>query len=61
MACCLFGAKPLPKSMMTYCQFDPYKLISVKFLSQLQSFIDNIAFEYVIRQSGHHFVSASMC
>ena len=23
MACCLFGAKPLPRQMMTYCQLDP--------------------------------------
>ena len=23
MACCLFGAKPLPETMQTYCQLDP--------------------------------------
>ena len=25
MACYLFCAKPLPESMMTYCQLDPWK------------------------------------
>ena len=26
MASCLFGAKPLPKPVLGYCQLDPYKL-----------------------------------
>ena len=30
MACCLFGAKPSPKSMMTYCHLDPIGQTSVK-------------------------------
>ena len=32
MACCLFGAKPLPKPILTYCQLDPNE-IYLKFKS----------------------------
>ena len=31
MACRLFGAKPLPEPMLTYCQLDSYEQTSVKF------------------------------
>ena len=31
MACRLFGAKPLPEPMMTYCQLDPKEQTSVQF------------------------------
>ena len=30
-ACCLFGAKPLPKPVLGYCQLDPYEQTSVNF------------------------------
>ena len=31
MSCRLFGTKPLPEPMMTYCQWDTYKQTAVKF------------------------------
>ena len=31
MACCLFSTKPLSKTMLGYCQLDPWEQISVKF------------------------------
>ena len=31
MACCLFGIKPLSKTMLDYCQLNPQEQISVKF------------------------------
>ena len=34
MACPLFGAKPLSKQMLGYCQLDPYDQISVKIESK---------------------------
>ena len=34
MACHLFGAKPLPKPMLIYCQFDSWEQISVKLKSE---------------------------
>ena len=40
MVCRLFGAKPLPEPMLTYCQLDPKDQISVKFGSKYKlSFI----------------------
>ena len=38
MACRLFGAKPLPEPVMTYCQLDPYKWIPVKFKPENRTF-----------------------
>ena len=38
MACRLFGAKPLPKPMLTYCQLDSWEQISVKFESEFYHF-----------------------
>ena len=38
MACRPFGAKPLPKPMMTYFQLDPQKQSSIKFLSKSNHF-----------------------
>ena len=29
MACCLFGAKPFPKLMLTYAQLDPKQQTSI--------------------------------
>ena len=38
MACRLFGAKPLPEPMLTYCQLDSWEHISVKFESEFYHF-----------------------
>ena len=38
MACRLFGAKPLPKPMLGFCQLDPYDQNSVKFQSKHKTF-----------------------
>ena len=38
MACRLFGAKPLSKSMLHYCQMDPSEQTTVKFSSKFQIF-----------------------
>ena len=38
MACCLFGTKPLPETMLTYCQLDSWEHISVKFESEFYHF-----------------------
>ena len=38
MACRLFGAKPLPEPMLTYCELDSWEHISVKFESEFYHF-----------------------
>ena len=38
MACCLFSNKPLPETMVIYCQLDHYKQCSLKFLSKFRNF-----------------------
>ena len=38
MACRLFGAKPLPEPMPTYCHMDSWEQISVKFESESYHF-----------------------
>ena len=38
MACRLFGAKPLPEPLLTYCQLDSQEQTSVKFESQNKTF-----------------------
>ena len=38
MAWCLFGAKPLSKSMPAYCQLDSWEQIFVEFESEFSSF-----------------------
>ena len=38
MACRLFGAKPVPEPMPTYCQLDPQEQTSVKFESKYKTF-----------------------
>ena len=45
MACRLFGAKPLPEPMLSYCQLDPQEQISVNFDSNYEHFIDQNALE----------------
>ena len=57
MACRLFGAKPLAKSMLAYCQLDLWEQISVKF--ELE-FIQENVFESVVCQNGGHFVQGEM-
>ena len=34
----LFGAKPFPESMLTYCQLDPKERPNVKFESKFKTF-----------------------
>ena len=48
MACRLFGAKPLSKPMLGYCQLDPLEQTSVKFESKYKTFIHENAFENVV-------------
>ena len=38
MTCRLFGAKSLPEPMLTYCQLNPQKQISVKYESKYKTF-----------------------
>ena len=44
MACCLFGAKPLPELTWVYCQLDTWEQISVSSII----FIQENVFEIVI-------------
>ena len=48
MVCRLFGAKPLPKPMLTYYQLDSYEQTSVRFKSKHNIFIHENAFENVV-------------
>ena len=38
MTCRLFGTKPLPEPMLTYCQLDSWEQISVKFEAEFYHF-----------------------
>ena len=38
MSCRIFGAKPLPETMLAYCQLDSWEQISVKFESEFYNF-----------------------
>ena len=44
-ACRLFGAKPLPEPMLTYCHLDPYEQTSVKLKSKYKILI---SFEIIV-------------
>ena len=56
MACGLFGAKPLPKPMLGYCQLDPQEQISVKFESNYKALHSRkCIWKYRLR-NGAHFV-----
>ena len=58
MACCLFGAKPLPESVLTYCQLDPGEQTSVKFWSNYNNLhLRKLTWKYLL-QNGNHSVSA---
>ena len=60
MACHLFGAKPLSKPMLGYCQLDPLEQTSVKFSPKYKTFHSQICIEkYDLRKSGH-FVHGQM-
>ena len=48
MVCRLFGTKPLPEPMFTYCRLDPQEQISVKFESKYKAFHSTDAFECII-------------
>ena len=48
MACRLFGAEPLSKPMLGYCQLNPQEHISVKFQSKYNFFIHESASENFI-------------
>ena len=61
MACRLFGAKPLSKPMLGYCQLYPQEQTSVKFLPQLIHFHSWKCIWKCRLQNDSHFVSASMC
>ena len=56
MACPLFGAKPLSKPMLVYCQLDPWEQTSVKFQSTYKAFQ---SWKYRLRNGGH-FVQGEM-
>ena len=50
MACRLIGAKPLSEPMQPYYQLDPKEQTSVKFESKYKLFIQENAFEGVVRE-----------
>ena len=54
MACRLFGAKPLSKPMLRYCQLDPWEQTSVKFWSNCKSlYSEKCIWKYRLRNYGH--------
>ena len=53
MACRLFGAKPLSKPMLDYCQLGPKEQTSVKFYSKYQTFHSRkCIWKYRLRNGG---------
>ena len=56
MACRLFGAKPLPKPTLGYCQLEPYEQTSVTCLSKYKNFNSRKCFWKCCRRNGGHFV-----
>ena len=61
MACRLFGAKPLFKSMFDYCQSDPRNKLQRNFIQNFKNFsIEENAFENVVCQNGGHFGQGEM-
>ena len=48
MACRLFGAKPLSKPILGYCQLDHEEQTSVKFLSKYKLSTHENASEYIV-------------
>ena len=61
MACRLFGAKPLSKPMLPYCQLDSKEHIAVKCYLKFKRF-QSMKCTWTRRlRNGGHFVSVSMC
>ena len=61
MACRLFGAKPLSKPMLGYCQLDHWEQTSVKFWSKYKTFHSwKSIWKYHLRNGGH-VVQGEMC
>ena len=56
MACQLFGAKALPKPMMTYCQLNPKEQTSVKFEPKYEVFHSWKRICKDLLRNGWHFV-----
>ena len=54
--CHLFGAKPIPESLLAYCQLDPWEQISMKSWLKFIHFIEANAIENVVCKIGGHFV-----
>ena len=52
----LFGTKPLPKPVLTYCQLGPCEQTSVKFQSKYKYFHARKCYRECPLQSGGHFV-----
>ena len=48
MACRLFGAKPLPEPVLTYCQLVPWEQTSMNYNQNTKLFIHEYAFENVV-------------
>ena len=59
-ACRLFGAKPLPEPMLTYCQIDSWEQILVKFKWEFYHFHSRKCIWNVVCQNGGHFVQGEM-
>ena len=57
MACPLFGAKPLPEPMLTYCQMDPPQQTSVNLNTKL--FINENEFENVVLEMAAIFLEGT--
>ena len=55
MACRLFGVKPLPEPMLTYCQWDPLEQTSVKFESRYKTFLSKNCILRRRHRNGAHF------
>ena len=64
LACRLFGTKPLPEPIQTFCRLDSCKQISVKYKLELFFFIiifiQENAFKSVVCQNGGHFVQGEV-
>ena len=60
MACPLFGVKPLPEPMLTYCQLDPKEQTSVKFESKYKIFRSRQSIWKCRQRNGRHFVLCGM-
>ena len=60
MACRLFGAKPLPKPMLTFCQLIHRNKLQWNVNQNTKLFINENAYENVVWQNGGHFVQGEI-